>query len=117
MADRTLGGVRRTFPETWRKPTTRGELLLWLGWLALVSLFVVCWQIMTTDTIWAFVADAPAQAADFGSPTVPPRWVYLPAPITPLWDTITIATIRTLPAIVLAVPVAITPALHTHPTA
>src|SRR3546814_19021507 len=98
MADRTLGGVRRTFPETWRKSTTRGELLLWLGWLALVPLFVVCWQIMTKDTIWAFVADAPAQAADLGSRIVPPRWDSLPAMMQPLWDTINNTTTGTLPA-------------------
>ena len=45
---------------------------MWLGWLALVALFVWCWQLMTENTIWAFVLDAPRQAADIGSRMVPP---------------------------------------------
>src|SRR3546814_13547560 len=71
---------------------------------------------MTKDTIWAFVADAPAQAADIGSRMVPPRWDYLPALMQPLWDTINIATIGPLAAIVMAVPVAFMAARNPTPT-
>jgi phosphonate transport system permease protein len=65
---------------------------MWLGWLALVALFVWCWQVMTENTIWAFVADAPRLAADIGGRMVPPRLSYLPELMVPLWDTINIAT-------------------------
>jgi phosphonate transport system permease protein len=36
------------------------------GWFGLVALTVFCWQVMNENTIWAFVADAPRQAADIG---------------------------------------------------
>ena len=48
--------------------------MLWLGWLALIAFFVFCWQVMTQNTIWAFVSDAPSQAGDIGSRMFPPRW-------------------------------------------
>lgn len=111
-----MADTARAFPESWRKRTTRGELLLWLGWLALVALFMFCWEVMTKDTIWAFVADAPAQAADIGSRMVPPAWGYLPALMKPLWDTLNIATLGTLIAIVMAVPVAFLAARNTTPS-
>ncbi len=104
------------FPQAWRKRTSRTELLIWVGWFALVALFVFCWQVMTKDTIWAFVADAPRQAADIGSRMVPPRWSYLPDLLSPLWDTINIATLGTLLAVIMAVPVAFLAARNTTPS-
>ncbi len=104
------------YPQAWRKRTTRGELLLWMGWLALVALFVFCWQVMTQDTMWIFVVDAPTQALDLGSRMIPPRWSYLPALMKPLWDTINMATLGTLLAIVMAIPVAFLAARNTTPS-
>jgi len=91
-------------------------LLFWVGWLALVALTVYCWQIMTADTIWAFVADAPRQAADLGGRMIPPRWSYIDQLWNPLWDTLNIATLGTLLGIVLAVPVAFLAARNTTPS-
>jgi len=87
-----------------------------VGWLALVALTVYCWQIMTADTIWAFVADAPRQAADLGGRMIPPRWSYIDQLWKPLWDTLNIATLGTLLGIVLAVPVAFLAARNTTPS-
>jgi len=87
-----------------------------MGWLALVALTVYCWQIMTADTIWAFVADAPRQAADLGGRMIPPRWSYIDQLWKPLWDTLNIATLGTLLGIVLAVPVAFLAARNTTPS-
>lgn len=91
-------------------------MLFWVGWLALVALTVYCWQIMTADTIWAFVADAPRQAADLGGRMIPPRWSYIDQLWNPLWDTLNIATLGTLLGIVLAVPVAFLAARNTTPS-
>lgn len=99
---------------TYRTPGTR--LLLWLGWIALVALFVWCWQIMTEDTIWFFVQDAPKQAADIGSRMVPPKWSYLSDLWLPLWDTINIATLGTIAGVIMAVPVAFLAARNTTPS-
>lgn len=100
----------------WKHRTTKVSLLMWVGWLALVALFVFCWQLMTKDTIWAFVTDAPRQAADLGSRMVPPRWSYLEKLWKPLWDTMNIATLGTLIGIILAVPVAFLAASNTTPS-
>ena len=102
--------------QVWRRRSTKQELALWAGWLALAALFVFCWQIMTENTIWAFVNDAPRQAADIGSRMFPPRWEYIPALLEPLWDTLNIATLGTLLSLFLAVPVAFLAARNTSPS-
>jgi phosphonate transport system permease protein len=89
---------------------------MWVGWLALVALFVFCWQVMTQNTIWSFVLDAPEQAADLGSRMFPPRWSYIDRLWIPLWDTINIATLGTLLGIVIAVPIAFLVARNTTPS-
>ncbi len=102
--------------RSWRHRTPRARLLLWFGWLALVALTVFAWEVMNRDTIWAFVADAPRQAADIGARMVPPRWSYLNELVWPLWETITIATLGTLLAVLLAVPIAFCAARTTTPS-
>lgn len=101
----------------WRKRTPKGALALWAGWLGLAALFIYCWQVMTADTIWAFVYDAPAQAADIGARAFPPRWNYMEKLWLPLWDTLSIATLGTLLGILIAVPVAWLAARNTTPSA
>ncbi|MCU0934732.1 MAG: phosphonate ABC transporter, permease protein PhnE [Gammaproteobacteria bacterium] len=100
----------------WRRRTPPRALALWAGWLLLVLAFVLAWEAMTANQIWAFVWDAPRQAADLGSRMVPPRWSYLDQLWRPLWDTLNIATLGTLLAIVLAVPVAFLAARNTTPS-
>ncbi|KAF0282140.1 phosphonate ABC transporter, permease protein PhnE [Spiribacter roseus] len=101
----------------WQHRTPRHKLLLWLGWVMLVALFIYCWQVMTRETLWFFVMDAPRQAADLGSRMWPPQWDYVPELLKPLWDTINIATIGTAAGVVMAVPVAFLAARNTTPSA
>jgi phosphonate transport system permease protein len=105
------------YSELWRHRTPRARLLLWVGWVALVALFVWCWELMTANTIWVFVTDAPRQAADIGRRMMPPEWGYLPELLVPLWDTINIATLGTLGGVAMAVPVAFLAARNTTPSA
>jgi phosphonate transport system permease protein len=100
----------------WRLRTPRQSLFLWFGWLGLLVLTVFCWRVMTGGTIWAFVHDAPKQAADIFGRMIPPRWSYANALWSPLWDTINIATLGTAIAIVLAVPLAFFAARNTTPS-
>jgi phosphonate transport system permease protein len=102
-------------PE-WCRRTPRQDLVRWFGWLLLVALFVFSWHVMTKDTIWAFVWDAPRQAADIGARMVPPRWSYMNELWRPLWDTLAIATLGTLLAILMAVPIAFLAARNTTPS-
>lgn len=100
----------------WRRRATGPQLALWFGWLIGLALFLYCWQIISASTTWFFVWDAPRIAGDIGSRMVPPRWSYIDQLWKPLWDTINIATLGTLLAIVLAVPVAFLAARNTTPS-
>lgn len=100
----------------WRKRSTAAQWALWGGWLALAVLFVWCWRVMTKDTIWAFIFDAPTQGADLVSRMFPPRWSYMETLWWPLWDTINIATLGTLLGIIIAVPIAFLAARNTTPS-
>jgi phosphonate transport system permease protein len=100
----------------WQLHSRQGSLLIWLGWFSAVALTVWCWQLMTQTTIWAFVYDAPRQAADIGSRMIPPRIEYLPELWKPLWDTINIATLGTLIGVAIATPVAFLAARNTTPS-
>lgn len=104
------------YSQVWTFRTPRARLALWAGWLALVALFVWCWQVMNEGTLWIFVADAPDQAVDIGSRMFPPRLAYLPELLMPLWDTLNIATLGTLGGVILAVPVAFLTARTTTPS-
>jgi phosphonate transport system permease protein len=100
----------------WSVRTPRQSLVMWLGWFLLVALTVWCWQLMTANTIWSFVYDAPRQAADIGARAFPPRWSYMERIWGPLWDTLNIATLGTLLGVAIAMPVAFLAARNTTPS-
>jgi len=113
----TRRGEPPHYSQIWTFRTPRAQLTLWVGWLALVALFVWCWQVMNANTLWIFVTDAPDQAMDIGSRMFPPRLAYLPELLMPLWDTLNIATLGTMGGVILAVPVAFLAARNTTPSA
>lgn len=101
---------------SWRKRTPRRELALFGAWVLVLAFVSWCFQVMTRDTIWAFVTDAPRQAADIGSRMVPPDWAYTRELLWPLWETLNIATLGTVIGLVLATPVAFLAARNTTPS-
>jgi len=100
----------------WRRRERRTDLLIWFAWLLGVAVFVACWQMISDRTIWAFVTDAPTQAADLAVRMVPPDWSYLRRLGRPIWDTLNIATIGTLAAVMISIPVAYCAARNTTPS-
>lgn len=108
--------LRPAGPARWRRRTTAAELARFAGWLGLLSLFVLTFQTMTRETIWGFLWDAPLQAADLVGRMLPPRWGYLERLWEPLWETLNIATLGSLLAIGLGVPVAFLAARNTTPS-
>ena len=106
---------RQSLP-TWRKRSTQGELLLFGAWVLALAFISWAFQVMTQETIWAFVADSPAQMQDIGSRMMPPAWGFVHELWWPLWETINIATLGTLIGLVLAVPVAFLAARNTTPS-
>ena len=99
----------------WRRRTTSKELAVWGGWLIGTAIVVYAWQLISEKTVWFFVQDAGRQAADIGSRMMPPKWSYMEKLWWPVWDTISIATLGTLIALVIAVPVAFLAARNTTP--
>ena len=100
----------------WRRRDRAGQLIRWAAWLSLTALFLWCWQFISEKTTWFFVWDAPAIAGDILSRATPPRWSYIDRLWRPLWDTLNIATLGTLLALVFAVPVAFLAARNTTPS-
>ncbi|MDC3108077.1 phosphonate ABC transporter, permease protein PhnE [Paracoccaceae bacterium] len=99
----------------WRRRTTKKQIGIWLGWLIGISIVLFAWNVISEKTVWFFVQDAPRQAADIGSRMIPPKWSYITKLIVPIWDTINIATLGTIIAMTIAVPVAFCAARNTTP--
>jgi len=102
--------------KVWRRRERTVQFAIWAAWLLAAAVFVYCWQQISDKTIWAFVTDAPTQAADLGARMVPPDWRSITALWRPLWDTINIATLGTAIAIVIAIPIAYCAARNTTPS-
>jgi phosphonate transport system permease protein len=100
----------------WQLRTTAARWARRAAWLTGLCIFAYCWQLISEKTIWMFVADAPQQAADLFERMVPPRWSYMGSLWRPLWDTINIATLGTVIALALAVPIAFCAARNTTPS-
>ena len=100
----------------WQFHSGKQKLARWIGWFWLVVLTVFCWELMNRNTIWAFVSDAPDQAADIGERMFPPAWSYVNQLWTPLWDTLNIATLGTIIGVIIAIPVAFLAASNTTPS-
>jgi len=111
MAATATGSVK-----VWRRRDRRAQFAIWAAWLAATAIFVYCWQLISEKTIWAFVMDAPAQAGDLGARMVPPDWGFIAELWRPIWDTINIATLGTVMALIIAVPVAYGAARNTTPS-
>jgi phosphonate transport system permease protein len=99
----------------WKRRTTKKQLLIWLGWLVGIAIVVFAWQPISEKTIWFFVQDAPKQAADIGARMIPPKLSYMSRLWRPVWDTLNIATLGTVIALIIAVPVAFAAARNTTP--
>ena len=101
----------------WSKRTPLQNATVFMIWLIAIAFVLWCFQVMTKDTIWAFVIDAPVQAQDLGSRMFPPNWASMNELWWPLWETLNIATLGTLLGTALAVPVAFLAARNTTPSA
>ncbi len=102
--------------KIWQRRSSMTQLAIWAGWLVMVAVFVACWQLISDKTIWAFVWDAHNQAGDLGSRMWPPQWSYIEKLWIPIWDTLNIATLGTVLALILAVPTAFCAARNTTPS-
>jgi phosphonate transport system permease protein len=101
----------KTYPEIWRRRSPRETLVGWL-WAAAVA-FAAAWSVSALDIEWAFFEDAHVQALDLAERMWPPRWSYVGVIVKPLVETVHIATLGTLIALALSVPLAFLSARNT----
>jgi phosphonate transport system permease protein len=111
MPVRDLGTIK-----VWQRRERGRQLAIWAGYLSATMLFVYCWNLVSENTIWAFVWDAHNQAGDLAARMVPPKWDYMNLLWKPLWDTLNIATLGTVLALFMAVPIAFCAARNTTPS-
>jgi phosphonate transport system permease protein len=109
--------AEQTAHKEWRRYDAKESLVRWACWLIGVAVFVWCWQKISAGTEWSFVLDAPEQGADIISRMVPPEWSYARVLLRPLWDTLNMATLGTMLAVIMAVPLAFLAANNTTPSA
>jgi phosphonate transport system permease protein len=107
--------VEKDGQPVWRRRDRAAALRIWAAWLVCTAAVVTAWGFVSGQTMWAFVIDAPAQAADVFGRMIPPRFEVLPSLLRPMWDTINIATLGTLLGVVIAVPTAFLTARNTAP--
>ena len=100
---------------SWKRRTTRAQLAIWFGWLIAIAITAYAWHLISEKTVWFFVEDAGRQAADIGSRMIPPKWTYMSQLWKPVWDTLNIATLGTVIAMLIAIPVAFAAARNTTP--
>lgn len=106
----------QTHTVGWRLRSRKADLAIFLSWVLGLALCSWAFQVMTENTIWAFVSDAHVQALDIGSRMLPPDWFYVNELWWPLWETLNIATLGTLLGTVIATPVAVLAATNTTPS-
>lgn len=102
--------------KVWHRRTSLQQWINWSIWLLAISIFTYCWQLVSDNTIWMFVWDSHTQAVDMADRMVPPKWGYIHVLWRPIWDTINIATLGTIIAVVLAFPIAFLAARNTTPS-
>jgi phosphonate transport system permease protein len=110
-AEDALSTLAKRYPEVWKRRTLKESVIAWLA-IAAVAL-LSAWSVSALDIEWAFFADAHEQAADLAKRSWPPRWSYLPTIVSPLLQTIHIATLGTAIALVLSIPIAFLAARNT----
>ncbi len=100
----------------WKRRKTPVQLLIWFGWMVAIAITVMAWKrIAANDLLWVYMPTAGQQAVDMMQRMIPPNWSYMDKLWKPVWDTLNIATIGSVMAMAIAVPVAFAAARNTTP--
>ncbi|MEX0617928.1 MAG: phosphonate ABC transporter, permease protein PhnE [Pseudohongiellaceae bacterium] len=99
----------------WLRREPRRQLAIQAGWLLGLVLFLLCWKVISDNTIWEFLEDAGAQGMSLIGRMVPPDWTITGSLMLPLWDTLNIATVGTALGVAIAFPLAFLAARNTTP--
>ncbi|MDA3937959.1 MAG: phosphonate ABC transporter, permease protein PhnE [Spirochaetia bacterium] len=100
-------------PTIWKR-FSRKQSLERYG-IEFVLLLIFIWATRSIDIYWPFVTDAPTQAADLLNRMTPPNIVFIKRIVPSMIETINIATLSTIFAVILSFPLAILNARNTTP--
>ena len=106
--------VKDRLDREWRRFTPAQKLARYACYVAAVVAIVM--SLRTINIIPEFLYDAPAQVADLFGRMWPPDWRYFETTLAALIETMHIATVGTLLALVLAVPVGLLAAHNLTPS-
>lgn len=106
--------VQERLDREWQRFTPAQRLVRYAWYLAFAVALVI--SLRTIDIIPEFIYDAPAQVSDLAGRMWPPDWRYLRPTLTALVETMHIATLGTLLAICMAVPVGFLAARNVTPS-
>ena len=98
-------------PPVWAR-FSRGQKAARLA-ARLGAALALVWAARGMGVRWEWVADSPAQLADLFVRMFPPDWAFAGALVSPLLQTVNIATLGTAAAVLLALPVAFLAARNT----
>jgi phosphonate transport system permease protein len=99
----------------WQRRERRQQLMVWAGWFVGIVLFLICWKVISDNTIWEFLEDAGVQGLSLIDRMVPPDWSITGSLMGPLWDTLNIATVGTALGVAIAFPLSFLAARNTSP--
>jgi phosphonate transport system permease protein len=102
--------------KIWQLRTTRSQWITAVAQLAAVALFMFSWETISGNTLWFMMDNIGEVVADLATRATPPRWSYMEKLWLPIWDTLAIATLGTIFALFMAVPVAFLAARNTTPS-
>lgn len=107
--------VNKDTYRIWKRHSRQESLIHWFITTGVLLLFFISFRVISANTLWVFVLDAPKQGWDILTRMIPPELSYAGKLWQPLWDTIVIASFGTLGAIIIAFPVAFFAAKNTSP--
>ncbi len=102
--------------KLWQVRTTNAQLIRWGGWLVGLAVFIFSWKEISDNTLWFMMDNVGEVVADIAGRATPPAWSYVLELGQPIWDTLAIATLGTIFALIMAVPVAFLAARNTTPS-
>jgi phosphonate transport system permease protein len=107
--------LERVEARTWRRFTPRQRLARFAIYLVLVAALV--WSVRTIEVIPEFLYDAPAQMQDLFRRMWPIAWAHYPEGVhAALMETLHIATLGTILAVAMALPVGVLAANNVVPS-
>ena len=99
----------------WQRREPAKQYAIWAGWFVGVLLFLICFKVISDNTIWEFLEDAGLQGLSLIDRMVPPDWSITGSLMRPLWDTLNIATVGTVLGVAIAFPLSFLAARNTSP--